>query len=61
MGLLCIPLGYILGWLGGIPVGGIIGAIVASFTERFEIGPLDDNVLITISSSIIVYVYAIIV
>lgn len=61
MGLLCIPLGYLLGWLGGIPLGGLIAAIVASFTERYEIGPLDDNILITISSSVFIYIYVLIV
>ena len=61
MALLCIPLGYLLGLYGGIPIGGIIAAFVASITERYEIGSLDDNILITISSSIVLYIYAIIV
>ena len=56
---LCIPMGYILTYLSGIPemaMWGIIAAIVASVAERYEIGPIDDNILITVSSSIVLYV-----
>ncbi len=56
---LCIPMGYILTYLSGIPemaIWGVIAAIVASVVERYEIGPIDDNILITVSSSIVLYV-----
>jgi len=56
----CIPLGYFLGGLGGIAIGGAMAAIVASIMERYEFGPIDDNILITISSSIALYAYLII-
>ncbi len=49
----CIPLGY---WLAGqaavpIPWWGVIAGLVASIVERFEFGPIDDNILITLASS----------
>ena len=56
---LCIPMGYILVHFSGIPemaMWGVIAAIVASVVERYEIGPIDDNILITVSSSIVLYV-----
>jgi len=59
MGLLCIPFGYYFGILSGIKgmeYVGVIAAFVASIVERYEIGPIDDNILITISSSIVLYV-----
>jgi hypothetical protein len=55
MAFLCIPFGYYLGGFGGMALAGVIAAIVASVVERYEIGLLDDNVLITLSSSIILY------
>lgn len=53
----CLPLGYYLGGFGGIALGGVIAALVASFIERYEFGIIDDNVLITISSALILYFY----
>ena len=64
MAFLCIPFGYYLGVLSGIEgmaIVGIIAAIVASIVERFEIGPIDDNVLITVCSSIVLYIGSIFV
>ena len=55
----CIPLGYYLGTTSNIPglaFWGVIAAIVASIFERYEIGPIDDNILITISATITLYV-----
>ena len=37
-----------------IPVWGAISGAVASFVERYEFGPIDDNVLIVIASSLII-------
>ncbi len=39
---------------------GYCAAIVATFFERYEIGPIDDNILITISSTIILFIGAIV-
>jgi len=57
MGLVCIPLGYILGGIGGIALGGVLAAVFASIIERYEFGPIDDNVLITLVASITLYLY----
>ena len=57
MAAVCIPLGYFLAGFGGIAIGGAIAAIVASTMERYEFGPIDDNILITISSSIVLYMF----
>jgi len=57
MAAVCIPLGYFLAGFGGIAIGGAIAAIVASTMERYEFGPIDDNILITISSSIVLYIF----
>jgi len=61
MAVVCIPLGYFLAGFGGIAIGGVIAAIVASTMERYEFGPIDDNILITISSSIVLYISILIV
>ena len=57
MAALCIPLGYIIGAMAEpqIPLWGLIAGIVASFVERYEFGPIDDNVLIVIFSSIVLF------
>jgi len=55
---MCAPIGYALAYLSDIPeitIWGVIAAIVASIVERYEIGPIDDNILITVSSSIVLY------
>jgi len=56
MAFLCIPFGYYFGRLGDLPLFGIIAALVASVVERYEIGPIDDNVLITVCSSIVLII-----
>jgi len=55
MAAVCIPIGYFYAGLGSIAYGGVLAAIVASILERFEYGPIDDNILITISSSLVLY------
>jgi len=63
MACVCIPIGYYFGSLSNIPnmaLWGIAAAIVATFFERYEIGPIDDNILITISSTIILFIGAMI-
>ena len=56
MAILCIPLGYLIGKNAdpSIPLWGALSGAVASFVERYEFGPIDDNVLIVIASSILI-------
>jgi hypothetical protein len=55
MAIVCLPAGYLIGasLSPAIPVWGTISAAVASFVERYEFGPIDDNVLIVVASSIV--------
>lgn len=49
----CTPIGLYFGSISGIPnmaIYGFVAAIVASFFERYEFGPIDDNILITVGS-----------
>ena len=58
MAIVCIPMGYYLGTLSdpALPIWGIIAAIVATVVERYEFGPIDDNVLITVSATIVLFI-----
>jgi phytol kinase len=51
--VVCAPMGWIVGGLADpkIPLWGLTSALVATWIERFEIGPIDDNVLITVAAS----------
>ena len=63
MAAVCIPLGYMFGSMGGgisLGIGCAAAGLIASIVERFEIGPIDDNIIITISSAVFIYVYKII-
>jgi len=53
--IVCVFIGYYFASIAihPIPLWGVLAAIVASIIERFEIGPIDDNVLITIASMIV--------
>ena len=56
----CIPLGY---WLGGaatpsIPWWGVLSGVAASYIERYEFGPIDDNILITVVATLVLLVGA---
>ena len=53
--LLCAPMGWVIGGMAqpAIPVWGLISAIVATVVERYEFGPIDDNILITVSASLV--------
>ena len=55
MAILCIPLGWIIGNMSNpaIPLWGAISGAVASFVERYEFGPIDDNVLIVVASCVV--------
>ena len=50
MFIVSAPLGYIVAGMGdpSIPVWGLISAVIATFVERYEFGPIDDNILITV-------------
>ena len=49
------PIGYYFANAGGIPLWGVIAAIVASLFERYEFGIIDDNILVTISATVILF------
>lgn len=53
--VVCIMLGYYLAMRAtpSIPIWGVIAAGVATFVERYEFGPIDDNILITVSSALV--------
>ena len=53
---LCIIIGYFFADMAGIAWWGIIAAVVASLFERYEFGPFDDNILITISSIVVLFI-----
>jgi len=52
----CIPIGYYFASFDGIALWGVLAAIVASLFERYEFGIIDDNVLVTISATVILLV-----
>ena len=52
----CIPIGYFFANMVGLAAWGVLAAIVASFFERYEFGIIDDNVLITLSATIILFI-----
>lgn len=56
--IVCIIIGYYFASIAvnPIPLWGILAAIAASIIERFEIGPIDDNVLITVTAMLILIV-----
>ncbi len=58
MAIVCIPIGWCLGNLAepALPIWGVIAAIVATFVERYEFGPIDDNVLITVSATVVMFI-----
>ena len=56
-----IPIGFYFGSLSGIPglaFWGVVAAIVASIFERYEFGPIDDNVLITVGATAVLFIGA---
>lgn len=56
MVLVCIPLGYYFAGIVGIAFWGVLAAIVSSIVERYEFGPIDDNILITVSATIVLLI-----
>jgi phytol kinase len=52
--MVCIPIGYYFTSIAMVPpLWGVVAAIIASIVERFEFGAVDDNVLITLSVTLI--------
>ena len=58
MFIVSAPLGWIVAGMGNpsIPVWGLISATVASYVERYEFGPIDDNILITVFSTAVLLI-----
>ncbi len=60
MAAFCVPIGLYLSYIAensngidGMVFWGVVAAFAASVVERYELGPLDDNVLITVSASLV--------
>ena len=53
--LICVPIGWVIGGHANppIPEWGILSAVVATIVERYEFNIIDDNVLITLSASVV--------
>lgn len=51
--IVCAPLGWFIGAQAdpAIPWWGLASALAATWVERYEFGPIDDNVLITLTAS----------
>ena len=58
MFLVSAPLGWFAAGAGdpSLPVWGLIAATVATFVERYEYGPIDDNILITVCATAILLI-----
>ncbi len=56
--VVCVIIGYFFAGMAikPIPLWGILAAIAASIVERYEFGPVDDNVLITVTAMAILIV-----
>ena len=54
--IVSLPIGYFFAGIEGIAIWGIIAALVATFVERYEFGPIDDNILITVFASIVLFI-----
>jgi dolichol kinase len=56
---ICAPMGFTLAHfseISGMTLWAIAAAVIASIVERYEIGPIDDNILITVSSSVVLFI-----
>ncbi|MBT60195.1 MAG: hypothetical protein CMA63_01410 [Euryarchaeota archaeon] len=55
MACVCLPLGWFVGATLSPAMAwwGLASGAVASFVERYEFGPIDDNVLIVVASSVV--------
>ena len=61
--IVCVVIGYYFASIAvnPIPIWGIIAAVAASIVERFEIGPIDDNILITVTTMFFLIVGSLII
>lgn len=60
MAVVCLPMGWFIGMesITAIPMWGLLSGALASFVERYEFGPIDDNVLIATASTILLIIGA---
>tara|TARA_B100002051_G_scaffold98567_1_gene94155 strand:- start:514 stop:1203 length:690 start_codon:yes stop_codon:yes gene_type:complete len=60
MAIVSLPMGWFIGAasITGIPLWGLIAGAASSFVERYEFGPIDDNVLIVVTSTLILIIGA---
>lgn len=56
--IVCVPIGWVIGAQAdpAIPWWGVASAITATWVERYEFGPIDDNVLITLTASAVLFI-----
>lgn len=56
----CLPLAWVVGSVAtpSIPVWSMLAAVAATVVERYEFGPIDDNVLIAVVSTAVLIVGA---
>ena len=61
--IVCVVIGYYFTSITAnpIPLWGVLAAVAASIVERFEIGPIDDNILITVTSMMFLIVGSLII
>ncbi len=52
------PMGWVVAGMGtpAIPIWGLIAATVATIVERYEFGPIDDNILITVFATAVLLI-----
>lgn len=50
-----LPIGWFVGAAAtpALPYWGLAAAVVATFVERYEFGPIDDNILITVAATLV--------
>ena len=55
MAIVCLPMGWFIGAasITSIPLWGLMSGALASFVERYEFGPIDDNILIAAASTLL--------
>ena len=60
MAIVCLPMGWFIGAasITSIPLWGLMSGALASFVERYEFGPIDDNILIAVASTLLLIVGA---
>jgi len=55
MALVSVPMAWVIAAQAdpALPMWGVVAALVASYVEQYEFGPIDDNVLIAIFSTLV--------